>query len=278
MRFDSRVDEAKPQAQWMAPVEPQYWAKETEKQRTWPEVQQVETRRLMSYHNQSSGMHSTQRMFGCEIQEDGTSSGFWQFAYDGQDHLMLDLETLSWVSAQSVALQTKRWWEMEHCYAEYDKAYLEGLCLISLLRYLELGSKSLTRRDPPTVQVTRHPTQDRGTLLRCWALGFYPRDISLSWWLDEKELAVETENVETRPSGDGTYQTWAAVWVPEGKETLYTCHVQHSSLNHTLTVAWELPSFSWTHCHRYLHQPGHCLGCNCDLYQAVPSSQEKRLL
>ena len=46
------------------------------------------------------------------------------------------------------------------------------------------------------------------------------------------------EYVETRPSGDGTYQTWMAVWVPAGNETQYTCHVQHSRLNHTLTVSW----------------------------------------
>lgn len=75
-------------------------------------------------------------------------------------------------------------------------------------------------------------------MLRCWALGFYPREISLSWWLGEEELALETEHVDILPSGDGTYQMWAAVRVPAGKEAQYTCHVQHSGLNHTLTVAW----------------------------------------
>lgn len=91
-------------------------------------------------------MHSAQRMFGCEIQEDGRYRGFWQFGYDGQDHLSLDLETLSWVSAEPVAMRTKHWWETERCYAEYDKAYLEGPCLASLHRYLELGGQRFSRR------------------------------------------------------------------------------------------------------------------------------------
>uniref|UniRef100_A0A8C9UMJ4 Ig-like domain-containing protein n=1 Tax=Spermophilus dauricus TaxID=99837 RepID=A0A8C9UMJ4_SPEDA len=241
IRYDSRRGKAELQAPWMALVDPQYWETETQKQRAWEKVQQVEMWTVMGYHNQSGGTHSAQRMFGCEIREDGRSSSFWQFGFDGQDHLSLDLETLSWVSAEPVAVRTKRWWEMERCYAEYDKAYLESLCLISLHRYLELGIPRSTFPtpilDPPMVQVTKHTTQD-GTMLRCWALGFYPPDISLSWWLGRKELVLETEHVETRPSGDGTYQTWTSVQVPAGKEAWYTCHVQHPGLKHTLTVAW----------------------------------------
>ncbi|XP_004468630.1 H-2 class I histocompatibility antigen, Q10 alpha chain-like [Dasypus novemcinctus] len=242
IRYDSRLGRAEPQAPWMAPVEARYWETETQKQRVWEKVQQVEVWTVMGYHNQSSGIHSAQRMFGCEIQEDGHTSSFWQFGFDGQDHLSLDLETLSWVSAEPVAVRTKRWWEMERCYAEYDKAYLEGLCLTSLNRYLELGGQNLTRREPPKVQVTRHLAQDGGAMLRCWAWSFYPKDITLSWWLGGEELALETEYVETRPSGDGTYQTWAAVHVRKGTEAQYTCHVQHPGLNHTLTVAWEPPA------------------------------------
>ncbi|XP_016045532.1 H-2 class I histocompatibility antigen, Q10 alpha chain-like [Erinaceus europaeus] len=244
IRFDSREGRAKPQALWMTPIDAQYWEMETQKHQAWAKVQQVEMWTVMGYHNQSSGTHSAQIMFGCEIQEGGISSSFWQYGYDGQDHLTLDLETQSWVSANSVAWKTKRWWEREPCYAEYNKAYLGSLCLTSLHKYLELGGLNLTQRKPPTVQVTRHLAQDRGTTLRCWARGFYPRDISVSWWLGEEELSQETEWVETRPSGDGTYQTWAAVRVLRGMETQYSCQVQHSGLSQALTVAWELPSSS----------------------------------
>ncbi|XP_037673630.1 H-2 class I histocompatibility antigen, Q10 alpha chain-like isoform X1 [Choloepus didactylus] len=243
IRYDSRLGKAKPQALWVAPIEAQYWEMETQKQRGWEKVQQVEIWTMMRYHNRSSGLHSTQRMFGCEIQEDGSTSIFWQFGFDGQDHLSLDLETLSWVSAEPAAILTKRRWEMEPCYAEYDKAYLESLCLISLHRYLQLGGHNLTQQEPPKVQVTKHLAQDGCAMLKCWALGFYPKDITLSWWLGGEELTLETEQVETRPSGDGTYQTWAVMHVCKGvAETQYTCHVQHPSLNSTLIVAWEPPS------------------------------------
>ncbi|XP_069912654.1 RT1 class I histocompatibility antigen, AA alpha chain isoform X16 [Oryctolagus cuniculus] len=151
IRYDSRTGRAELRAAWMAPVDTQYWETETQKQKAWEKVQQVEMWTVMGYHNQSS--------------------------------------------------------------------------------------------EPPMVHITKHMTQD-GTTLRCWALGFYPQDISLNWWLDGEELTLETEHVETRPSGDGTYQTWVAVQVPAGKEAWYSCHVRHPGLNHTLTVAWESPSNS----------------------------------
>ncbi|XP_060271715.1 major histocompatibility complex class I-related gene protein-like isoform X4 [Ovis aries] len=150
IRYDSRVDKAEPQAPWITPMNAKYWEKETKKQRKWAEIHQVETWQTMGYHNHSSGMHSTHRMFGCEIQEDGHFNSFWRFGYDGQDHVSLDMETLSWVSANPVALLTKRRIETEHCYAEYDKAYLEGPCLASLHRYLELGGQRVTRREMPS--------------------------------------------------------------------------------------------------------------------------------
>lgn len=55
IHYDSRVDRAKPQAPWMAAVDTQYWETETQKQRAWAKVQQVETWTVMGYHNQSSG-------------------------------------------------------------------------------------------------------------------------------------------------------------------------------------------------------------------------------
>ncbi|XP_028910463.1 H-2 class I histocompatibility antigen, alpha chain-like [Ornithorhynchus anatinus] len=216
----------------------EYWERENQNQRAWEKVQRAEIQSSMRNLNHSGGSHSIQRMFGCEIHEDNSTSAFWQFGYDREDHLTLDLDTLTWISANPLAQDTKKWSVQEVCYAQNNKAYLQGLCLTSLLRYLELGQGRLDRKVPPVVRVTRHLAHSGEPMLRCGAHGFYPRDIRLSWWRDGQELTQETEHVESRPGGDGTYQSWGAVEVPSGEEHRYTCRVEHLGLEQPLTVTW----------------------------------------
>uniref|UniRef100_A0A8C6GPE5 Ig-like domain-containing protein n=1 Tax=Mus spicilegus TaxID=10103 RepID=A0A8C6GPE5_MUSSI len=130
------------------------------------------------------------------------------------------------------------YWERETQGAKRDE-WIFRVNLRTALRYYNQSAG-----DPPKAYVTHHRRPEGDVTLRCWALGFYPADITLTWQLNGEELTQDMELVETRPAGDGTFQKWASVVVPLGKEQSYTCHVDNEGLPEPLTLRWEPPPFT----------------------------------
>ncbi|XP_032319366.1 patr class I histocompatibility antigen, A-126 alpha chain-like isoform X2 [Camelus ferus] len=244
VRFDSDAPNPRmePRARWVEQEGPAYWEEETRISKENAQIYRVDLNTLRRYYNQSeAGSHTVQMMYGCDVGPNGRFlGGYRQFSYDGADYIALNEDLRSWTAAEAAARISQHKWE-EAGAAKQLRNYLEGACVEWLLRYLEIGKETLQRADPPKTHVSRHPISDHEVTLRCWALGFYPTEISLTWQRDGEDQAQDTELVETRPAGDGTFQKWAALVVPPGEEQRYTCHVQHEGLEEPLTLRWEPP-------------------------------------
>ncbi|XP_054554578.1 HLA class I histocompatibility antigen, alpha chain G-like isoform X2 [Talpa occidentalis] len=242
VRFDSdspgqRMEAPAP---WAGREGPEYWARET---RTAKDTARAFRDNLLtlrgSYNQSAAGSHTLQEMYGCDVGPDGRLlRGYSQYVYDGADYLALNGDLRSWTAADTAAQITRRKLEVAG-EAERVRNYLEGRCVEWLLGYLEHGKETLQRSEAPKTQVTHHPTLDQKVTLRCWALGFYPADITLTWQRDGKDLTQDMELVDTRPGGDGNFQKWVAVReVRSGEEQRYTCHVQHEGLLEPKFLTW----------------------------------------
>nr|XP_020025262.1 HLA class I histocompatibility antigen, alpha chain G-like isoform X1 [Castor canadensis] len=245
VRFDSDAanPRVEPRAPWAEQAGPEYWEQQTRIAEAHAQKLRSNLRATLSYYNHSEDdAHSLQWTSGCDLGPDGRLlRGYEQFAYDGDDHISLNEDLRSWTAMNTAAQMTRRKWEASGD-AEHYRAYLEEECLEWLRRYLEKGREALLRTDPPKMHITHHPMSDYMVTLRCWALGFYPAEITLTWQQDGEDQTQDMELVETRPAGDGTFQKWAAVVVSSGQEQRYTCHVQHEGLPEPLTLRWERSS------------------------------------
>ncbi|XP_040852528.1 patr class I histocompatibility antigen, A-2 alpha chain-like isoform X2 [Ochotona curzoniae] len=243
-RFDGNAENPRIELlqPWMQQVEQEFLNRHLQLAKDHSKLNRLDLKDLRSYYNQSEAdFHTLQKMYGCDTGAKGHFlRGYLQWAYDSADYITLNEDLRTWTTADMAAQISKRKWE-ETAVAERYGDYMENDCVKWLHRLLQLGNETLNRTDPPRAHVTHHPVSDQKATLRCWALGFYPKDITLTWRRDGEDLTQDMELVETRPAGDGTFQKWAAVLVPAGEEQRYTCHVEHEGLPEPLTVRWEPP-------------------------------------
>ncbi|CAL8303456.1 unnamed protein product [Boreogadus saida] len=93
-------------------------------------------------------------MTGCEWDdEDDTTDGHQQYAYDGEDFLAFDLKTLTWVAPVRQAVPTKLRWDQNRALNQYRKHYYTKECVDWLKKYLAYGKSTLQRTERPRVSL-----------------------------------------------------------------------------------------------------------------------------
>ncbi|CAH2314629.1 MHC class Ia alpha antigen [Pelobates cultripes] len=184
------------------------------------------------------GFHTFQAMYGCELRDDGSTRGYWQYSYDGKGFLALDMQHGIYIPLTDQAqLSAYRWNSPEVQGVERAKYYLQTECIEWLKKYIEHGKEELDRRNPPQVIILSQ--QSYGfTKLHCQVYGFYPQDIDVTWKRNGIEIPLD-EAKQILPNTDGTYQIRITVKVPAREKEGYACYVVHSSLTETLTVKWD---------------------------------------
>ncbi|KAK1155288.1 BOLA class I histocompatibility antigen, alpha chain BL3-7-like isoform X5 [Acipenser oxyrinchus oxyrinchus] len=186
---------------------------------------------VMNKFNHSGGVHTFQRVAGCELDDDGTSRIFYQDAYDGKEFLSLDLERETWIATVQQAVFFKQILQASKAYIL--KSYKEE-CVYWLKKYLEKGRNTLKRRVRPKVRLLeKKAVQPAGSEVTCHVTGFYPREVEVTWLRDgQGPLEEGVWSGEVLPNMDGTYQVRKTLTVsPEEQERhRYTCQVDHASL------------------------------------------------
>ncbi|XP_036455152.1 H-2 class I histocompatibility antigen, Q9 alpha chain-like [Colossoma macropomum] len=233
--YDSNIKKMVPKTGWMKKNEGEkYWNRETQKQDGAQEIFKANLDILMKRFNQTDRVHTLQRRSGCELGENGSVRGYFQFGYDGEDFLILDRSTLSWTAAHQKAVSTKLKWEAAGD-PNFRKHYLDNDCVDYLKKYVEYGRSTLERKVSPEASLFQ---KDSSSPVVCHATGFFPKAVMISWQKNGEDLHEDVELRETLPNQDGTFQKRSVLTVSpeELNKHDYTCIIQHSSLEKEMVL------------------------------------------
>ncbi|MCI4392403.1 hypothetical protein PGIGA_G00145440 [Pangasianodon gigas] len=145
--YDSNIRKMIPKTEWIQKHEGEdYWSRETQTLQGEQESFKVDMATLMQRFNQTTGVHATQVMYGCELDDDGTTRGYRQDGYDGEDFISFDLKTLTWIAPTPQAVITKHKWDNNPGTTVGLKNYLENICIEWLKKYVSYGRETLERK------------------------------------------------------------------------------------------------------------------------------------
>ncbi|XP_068856251.1 class I histocompatibility antigen, F10 alpha chain-like isoform X1 [Aphelocoma coerulescens] len=238
-RYSSERGRVEPLTPWMEKgAEPGYWDRGTEISKRNQQVDAMNLEKLRARYNQSGGLHTLQRVSGCDLLSDGSVHGSRRDGYDGRDFLSFEPGSQSFVPADGAAQVTTRRWNGDGVTVEDWTNYVEHTCLDELQKFVRYGQEVLERKEPPDVHVSGR--EEFGTLiLSCHAYGFYPRPIAVSWMKGDEIRDQETEWGGVVPNSDGTFHTWARIEARPEEREQYRCRVEHSGMPEPGIFAWE---------------------------------------
>ncbi|XP_053336808.1 class I histocompatibility antigen, F10 alpha chain-like [Clarias gariepinus] len=235
--YDSKIKKAIPKTEWIQNEGDDYWSGQTQIAEGQQENFKVDMSTLMGRFNQTKGVHTVQRMYGCELDDNGTTRGYMQYGYDGEDFVTFDLKTLTWIAATPQAVTTKNKWDQNSRRINIYKNYFEKECIDWIRKYVSYGRETLERKVQPEVSVFHRHSSPSPEVV-CHATGFFPKAVMITWQKDGEDVHEDVELRETLHNQDGSFQRRSILKVSakELQKHTYTCVVQHSSLEKEIRI------------------------------------------
>ncbi|XP_030645124.1 H-2 class I histocompatibility antigen, Q10 alpha chain-like [Chanos chanos] len=200
---------------------------------------------LMGHNESDSDVHVLQKRRGCEVEVLPSGNGTFlrvvdEYGYDGENFISFNISTMEWETSVDWGEDLIKILDDLQGLRQYIKDILTRYCVDKINEFGLYQTEYLRNKSVPDVFVfaKRSPTPTT-VVLTCWAAGFYLRDVSVI--IRRNGFPVpETNRIssEVRPNGDGTYQLWKSVEIPESEKADYDCYVNYRILKEPIIAQW----------------------------------------
>ncbi|XP_073700029.1 major histocompatibility complex class I-related gene protein-like [Garra rufa] len=225
--YDSEIKKLIPRQRWTKEFASGYkWKEYTKIRLRVQQTNKISVRFLMGQFNHSHGVHTYQRMYGCDWDDEtGHSNRFDEHGYDGQDFISLDVENSRYNTAVPQGFNTMARWNNDKAQLTYLRRYYRDDCVDWVIYFLLSKKVDLKRRAPKMYLLQ----EDSSSLVVCHATGFYPSAVSITWLRNGEEHYEDVYLGKALPNVDGTFQITAILYVSphNWKKDQYVCVVKH---------------------------------------------------
>nr|AEI83907.1 MHC class II antigen [Macaca fascicularis]CDM15108.1 MHC class I protein [Macaca mulatta] len=166
-----------------------------------------------------------------------------RYIYNREEYVRFDSDVGLYLPVTPLGRSSAEYWNSQKEALESKRAELDTVCIHNY--QLELRT-TLQRRVEPTVTISPSRTEalNHHNLLVCSVTDFYPGQIKVRWFRNDQE---ETAGIVSTPlirNGDWTFQILVMLEMTPQRGDVYTCHVEHPSLQSPITVEWRAQSES----------------------------------
>ncbi|XP_008825392.1 rano class II histocompatibility antigen, B-1 beta chain [Nannospalax galili] len=112
------------------------------------------------------------------------------------------------------------------------------------LKKIHFSRENPAEQPKVTISPSKTEALNHHNLLVCSVTDFYPGQIKVRWFQNGQEQTVGVVSTPLIRNGDWTFQILVMLEMTPQRGDVYTCHVEHPSLQSPVTVEWRAQSES----------------------------------
>ncbi|XP_044530531.1 H-2 class II histocompatibility antigen, E-S beta chain-like [Gracilinanus agilis] len=166
-----------------------------------------------------------------------------RYFYNREEYARFDSNLGVFEAVTELGRPDSEYWNSQKEILEQMRAEVNTVCRHN---YKILERFLVRRRVEPEVTVYPSKMASLGhhNLLVCSVSGFYPGVVEVKWLVNGQEQRAGVVSTGLIRNGDWTFQTLVMLEMTPKRGDVYTCRVEHSSLQRPVLVAWKAQSES----------------------------------
>ncbi|XP_025846444.2 SLA class II histocompatibility antigen, DQ haplotype C beta chain-like [Vulpes vulpes] len=163
--------------------------------------------------------------------------------YNREEYVRFDSDVGEFRAVTELGRPDAEYWNGQKDVVDRVRAEVDTVCRHN---YGVEESFTVLRRVEPTVTISPSRTEvlNHHNLLVCAVTDFYPGQIKVRWFRNDQEQTAGVVSTPLIRNGDWTFQILVMLEMTPQRGDVYTCHVEHASLQSPITVQWRAQSES----------------------------------